>query len=39
LIVENLKKIKKIKSKEFSFTILTLKIKDTTGSPVRAVES
>jgi kynurenine formamidase len=39
LIVENLTNLNKIKSKEFSFTILPLKIKDATGSPVRAVAS
>jgi len=37
LIVENLANINKIKSKEFTFTILPLKLKDATGSPVRAV--
>lgn len=37
LIVENLANLDKIKSKEFSFTILPLKLKDATGSPVRAV--
>ncbi|MDH5658378.1 MAG: cyclase family protein [Nitrosopumilus sp.] len=39
LIVENLSNLNKILSKEFSFTILPLKIKDATGSPVRAVAS
>ena len=37
LIVENLTNLKKIPSKEFNFTILPLKLKDATGSPVRAV--
>jgi len=37
LIVENLANLDKIKSKEFNFTILPLKLKDATGSPVRAV--
>ena len=37
LIVENLTNLNKIKSKEFSFTIFPLKLKDATGSPVRAV--
>ncbi|RMW36414.1 MAG: cyclase family protein [Nitrosopumilus sp.] len=37
LIVENLANLNKIKSKEFDFTILPLKLKDATGSPVRAV--
>ena len=39
LIVENLANMNKIKSKEFSFTILPLKLKDATGSPVRAIAS
>jgi len=39
LIVENLSNLNKIQSKEFNFTILPLKIKDATGSPVRAVAS
>ena len=39
LIVENLANLDKISSKEFNFTILPLKIKDATGSPVRAVAS
>jgi len=39
LIVENLANMNKIKSKEFHFTILPLKLKDATGSPVRAVAS
>ena len=39
LIVENLTNLNKIRSKEFIFTILPLKIKDATGSPVRAVAS
>ena len=37
LIVENLANLNKIKSQEFDFTILPLKLKDATGSPVRAV--
>ena len=37
LIVENLANLNKIKSNEFDFTILPLKLKDATGSPVRAV--
>lgn len=39
LIVENLANMNKIKSIEFTFTILPLKLKDATGSPVRAVAS
>jgi kynurenine formamidase len=39
LIVENLTNLNKIISKEFNFTILPLKLKDATGSPVRAVAS
>jgi len=39
LIVENLTNLNKITSKEFNFTILPLKLKDATGSPVRAVAS
>jgi len=39
LIVENLANMNKILSKEFHFTILPLKLKDATGSPVRAVAS
>jgi kynurenine formamidase len=39
LIVENLSNLNKISSKEFIFTILPLKIKDATGSPVRAIAS
>lgn len=39
LIVENLANLDKIKSTEFNFTILPLKLKDATGSPVRAVAS
>ncbi len=39
LIVENLINLNKITSKEFIFTILPLKLKDATGSPVRAVAS
>jgi len=39
LIVENLANLDKIKSMEFNFTILPLKLKDATGSPVRAVAS
>ena len=37
LIVENLTNMNKIQFKEFTFTILPLKLKDATGSPVRAV--
>ncbi|MGY5151281.1 MAG: cyclase family protein [Candidatus Nitrosopumilus sp. bin_6a] len=37
LIVENLTNMNKIQSREFNFTILPLKLKDATGSPVRAV--
>ncbi len=39
LIVENLTNLNKITSKEFIFTILPLKLKDATGSPVRAIAS
>ena len=39
LIVENLTNLNKISSQEFNFTILPLKLKDATGSPVRAVAS
>lgn len=39
LIVENLTNLNKIRSKNFNFTILPLKLKDATGSPVRAVAS
>jgi len=39
LIVENLTNLNKIASKEFFFTILPLKLKNATGSPVRAVAS
>ena len=39
LIVENLANLNKISSNEFNFTILPLKLKDSTGSPVRAVAS
>jgi len=39
LIVENLANMNKIQSNEFHFTILPLKLKDATGSPVRAVAS
>ena len=38
LIVENLTNLNKV-PKEFNFTILPLKLKDATGSPVRAVAS
>ncbi len=38
LIVENLANLNKV-SKEFDFTILPLKLKDATGSPVRAIAS
>ena len=37
LIVENLTNLNKILTKEFNFTILPLKLKDATGSPVRAI--
>ncbi len=37
LIVENLANLSKIPSNEFIFTILPLKIKNATGSPVRAM--
>lgn len=37
LIVENLSNLNKIKSKKFDFIILPLKLKDATGSPVRAI--
>ena len=37
LIVENLANLNKIKFKEFYFTILPLKLKNATGSPVRAI--
>ncbi|AJM91433.1 cyclase family protein [Nitrosopumilus piranensis] len=37
LIVENLANLNKISSNEFNFTILPLKLKDATGSPVRAI--
>ncbi|MGY5148480.1 MAG: cyclase family protein [Candidatus Nitrosopumilus sp. bin_68KS] len=39
LIVENLTNLNKIPTKEFNFTILPLKLKDATGSPVRAIAS
>ncbi|MFQ5497117.1 MAG: cyclase family protein [Nitrosopumilus sp.] len=39
LIVENLTNLNKIFSKEFNFTILPLKLKNATGSPVRAIAS
>ncbi len=39
LIVENLTNLNKIISQEFNFTILPLKLKDATGSPVRAMAS
>ena len=39
LIVENLANLNKIPSNEFNFTILPLKLKDATGSPVRAIAS
>jgi len=39
LIVENLTNLNKIPTKKFDFTILPLKLKDATGSPVRAVAS
>ncbi|MGI9566568.1 MAG: cyclase family protein [Nitrosopumilus sp.] len=37
LIVENLANLNRISSKEFNFTILPLKLKNATGSPVRAL--
>jgi len=37
LIVENLTNLNKISTNEFDFTILPLKLKDATGSPVRAI--
>lgn len=37
LIVENLSNLNKISSKQFNFIILPLKLKDATGSPVRAI--
>lgn len=37
LIVENLSNLDKISSKQFDFVILPLKLKDATGSPVRAL--
>ena len=37
LIVENLANLNKITTKEFNFIILPLKLKDATGSPVRAI--
>ena len=39
LIVENLTNMGKITSTKFNFTILPLKLKDATGSPVRAIAS
>jgi len=39
LIVENLTNLNKIPTKEFNFTVLPLKLKDATGSPVRAIAS
>jgi len=37
LIVENLINLEKIDSSTFDFIILPLKLKDATGSPVRAI--
>lgn len=37
LIVENLANLNKISSQQFDFVILPLKLKDATGSPVRAI--
>jgi kynurenine formamidase len=37
LIVENLTNLNKISSKQFDFIILPLKLKDVSGSPVRAI--
>ncbi len=39
LIVENLANMNKIRSLEFNFIILPLKLKNATGSPVRAIAS
>ena len=39
LIIENLTNLNKISSREFNLTILPLKLKDATGSPIRAVAS
>lgn len=39
LIVENLTNLEKIPSFEFNFIIMPLKLKDATGSPVRAIAS
>jgi len=37
LIVENLSNLNKISSQQFDFIILPLKLKDATGSPIRAI--
>lgn len=37
LIVENLSNLNRMSSKQFDFVILPLKLKDATGSPVRAI--
>jgi kynurenine formamidase len=37
LIVENLSNLEKIPTFDFDFIILPLKLKDATGSPVRAI--
>ena len=37
LIVENLSNLGKIPSKEFNFIFMPLKLKDATGSPIRAI--
>ena len=37
LIVENLTNLEKIRSSKFHFVVLPLKLKDATGSPVRAI--
>jgi len=37
LIVENLANLEKIKSSKFHLVVLPLKLKDATGSPVRAI--
>ncbi len=39
LIVENLSNLEKIPNSDFQFTILPLKLKNATGSPVRAIAS
>ena len=39
LIVENLTNLDKIRTHRFDFTLLPLKLKDATGSPIRAIAS